>query len=55
MSGDDPAREAKKQLYNAVGKPVVVGGAAAVHPFFGFIANQVMRQDSVRDEFIGEK
>lgn len=55
MSGDKPAREAKKQIYNAAVKPAVVGTAAAAHPFFGFLANQVMRQEDVRDEFIGEK
>ena len=51
----DDNRAAKKQIYNAIEKPVVVGGSAAIHPFLGFMANQYMRQESTRDAFIGEK
>jgi hypothetical protein len=55
MGGDTPQRTANKQIYNAGVKPVVVGGASAIHPFLGFIFNQAMRQESTRDMFIGEK
>ena len=55
QDGEAGERAAKKQIYNAGIKPAAVGGASAVHPFLGFMVNQAMRQDSVRDEFIGEK
>lgn len=55
VDGEEPGRTAQKQLFNTGTKPVLVGGAAAVHPFLGFMVNQAMRQEDVRNEFIGEK
>ena len=55
QDGEAGERAAKKQIYNAGIKPAAVGGASLAHPFLGFMVNQAMRQDSVRDEFIGEK
>ena len=45
-------QRAAKQLYDIGVKPAVVAGAAAVHPFFGFLGNQVMLQDQNRKDFI---
>ena len=55
QDGEAGERSAKKQIYNAGIKPLAVGSASLAHPFLGFMVNQAMRQESVRDEFIGEK
>jgi hypothetical protein len=47
-------RNLKKQAYGTIGKPVVVGAAAAAHPFFGFLATQAMNREEVRNAVIGK-
>lgn len=45
-------QRAAKQAYDIGVKPAAIATAAAVHPFLGFIANQVMLQDDNRKAFI---
>ena len=49
------AYNARKQLYNSTVKPLVTGGAAAAHPFFGFLGNAAVNKQEVREAVIGEK
>ena len=46
---------AKKQAYSSTVKPLVTGGAAAVHPFFGFLGNVAVNKQEVREAVIGDK
>lgn len=54
LTGDSEAadKRAAKQAYQVGVKPAVMAGASAVHPFFGFLANQALRQREVRDTFV---
>ena len=45
----------KKQALKVVGGTTLVGGAAALHPFFGFMANAYVKQDAFKEAVIGEK
>jgi len=45
-------KRAAKQAYQVGVKPGVMMGASAVHPFFGFLANQALRQRDTRDAFV---
>lgn len=45
-------QRAAKQAYDIGVKPAAIATAAAVHPFLGFLANQVMLQDDNRKDFI---
>ena len=49
------AYNARKQLYNSTVKPLVTGGAAAAHPFFGFLGNAAVNKQEVREAVIGDK